>query len=122
MSSDFDVLFEQDSLPQAMTTLGESVGYTPVGGSLSTIAAMFSEIGTNAVLFGDGEGSDALASVTIHNDSTLGVVSPAEGDKVTRASEDWFVTGITTSTTAHKLTVKRVTRDEYSHADHVIQR
>jgi hypothetical protein len=122
MTSDFDTVFGDDSLPQAMVVLGESLAYTPNGGALVNRTMIFSETSTGIEFFDDGQGERATATATVYNDASTGVATPAMGDAITKNSEKWYVTGITTSATAHKLQLARFDENEHSHAGHRIMR
>ena len=82
--SAFASWFAASGMTKLLDQLGQTITYTPVGGSPVTRQAIFNEF----VGAFDEKGN---AIFTIASDSTTGIASPGRGDKITLGSDIWEV-------------------------------
>ncbi len=107
------VLSETDEVAEAIT-------YTPFGGSGTPINGIIDREPGGVSYGGDGQGTDQEAIVTVIDDATTGVTSPAIKDSVTFDGKIWGVVEVTSNdgTGSHDLRVAYHVSTEKSRENH----
>ena len=84
--------------PVLFGSLGDTVTYTPAGGTGKTISAIPGQIRTEEHEMGtgltDGMGRKRYRTYAIASDATIGVAAPAENDTITHGGQTWVVSQI----------------------------
>lgn len=112
MSTAHETAFAEAAWDTLSAIHGQSVTYTPTGGSAVTRTGLFVEDRSSLEYGEDGRGEMGEATLTLRNDATTGVASPAYGDAVTVGGESWLVSAVSTSGATHRLLLRRWTADE----------
>jgi len=85
MASDFANKFTAAAMPKLLNRLGETITYTPPGGSTVSRSAVVN-------ITSDGPGPHWTATFDISSDATLGVASPVKGALIVYDGNTWTVT------------------------------
>ena len=94
MASQFETLFREIANPVLDEHLGESVTYTPDGGSATTITAIVG-VGVEELSDSDDRSFTRIRRLfSIHDSATTGVLAPARGDVIAYDSVDYRVIDI----------------------------
>lgn len=122
MATRFETAFAQSPADSLETQFGETVSYTPDGGSSKNITAIIDRESLRLIAQQDGIGAVTMAILSIQTHATTGVAAPAVKDKVTFDSLDWFVVGYQKEAARWILTVDRFAKQETSGQSHRIKR
>lgn len=121
MASTFDG-FLSDADAAVLDTFGDSITYTPTGGSPKSITAVVGDIETEGADDDIGRFEQSFCDILILLDATDGIASPAKNDVVTVGSDDFKVEQIVgKNATVARLRLRRDT-DQRRHSDQQYKR
>lgn len=112
------VLADIESIYFNTSEFAETVTYTPKGGSAKSIICIWLKEDAE-MLYEDGKSRIRTVECRIKRDATTGIASPANGDTITKASEDWPVIDILSkSDYSSRLMLRRIEVIEKTASDY----